>query len=206
MTEAIYVLSDPDTAKFGKYKIGITTRNRKYLLRDYRRSRPQVQLHLFQECVNSKEIESKVLSKFKDKRILHESGNPSEWLQIDLRELMIYINKLLGVQNNKIVSNIKITNKNNIEYPISEYLSSECVLSWYSYESCQTLYDGYLSKVPKDAQKLGFLNFCKRILDNLTDYHKVSKDRIKYKKDGVMYYRGIVLKSNYSMMGTCVLI
>src|SRR5665647_122311 len=87
-TGSIYVLSDPDSSKVNKYKIGITTRNRVKLLRDYRRSRPEVELYLFEKCDNSRLIEESILKQFEKNRISHESGNPSEWLIVDLQVLL----------------------------------------------------------------------------------------------------------------------
>lgn len=199
--EAIYVLSDPDAVKAGKYKVGITTRNQKYLLRDYRRSRPEVELHFFAICENSRTIEAQILEHFQEHRVPHETGKPSEWLHIDLKILLSYIHeKVPVITQDKGKEKIIQVSQAPLGYPVSEFINNECALSWNYYESCQTLYNEYLLKVPKGAQKLKFLNFCNNMLKVVSTHHQVHTDQIKNKQQKHMYYRGIVLKKNESLM------
>lgn len=196
--ESIYVLSDPDSVVSSKYKVGITTRNSKYLLRDYRRSRPEVKLYLFETCCNSREIETKILEEFNQYRVPHASGKLSEWIQIDLKVLINYIEPLLYKDKNVVSANV-VSIKESVKIvntSLVDFIKNDCTLSWYSGESCKSLYDTYLSTMPENTQKLKFLNFCKQLLTNISLYHKVDKNQIKYVENGTTYYRGIYLKKN----------
>lgn len=190
--EAIYILSDPDSVAVNKYKIGITTRNKSKLLRDYRRSRPEVILYLFEMCENSKQIESEVLSHFEKLRISHQSGKMSEWIQIDLQTLKNYIEEKI-----KNIKTIEFKFKEEPEvYTVSNFIINQCTLVTGVSESCRELYNEYL-KYP-NLQKLKFLNFCKILTKILADRSGLPKKDIKYKSNKVIYYKGIQIRRDQS--------
>lgn len=194
--EAIYVLSDPDSIVRNKYKIGITRRTKELLLRDYRRSRPEVQLYLFEECFNSKEIETLVLNKLEKYRIKHESGNLSEWVQIELPTIISIIRTLL--KDNKV--NHKLVEAEP-EYSIANFIRDRCNLTRGTSTSCQGLYIEYTSH----GGTLTKMNFCKSVLKEIVTYYKTSKENIKFKKDKLTYYKDIQLKTVVSTQ-TCTII
>ena len=203
--EAIYVLSDPDSTIVSKYKVGITTRNKNKLIQDYRRSRPEVVLYLFEKCENSRKIESIVLSKFEEHRILHQSGKPSEWVKVELNVLLKFIRAQLkgpfsakgGERTNeeRINTQLVLRDKQTPEvYSIPDFIRDGCALTRGTSESCRVLYDEYL-KIPQ-GEKLKFLNFCKQLTKYLAEYYKIPKKDLKYKSNKIIYYRGIQLARN----------
>jgi len=183
-SESIYVLSDPDASKLNKYKVGITTRNKSKLLRDYRRSRPEVELYLFEKCEKSKLIEESILKQFKDNRISHESGNPSEWLIVDLQILL----KAVKSELSRSYTKLEIVKMDT--YKIEDFIRDNCTLKFTTSESCQNLYQIYIT-VHLELNKLNYLNFCRSVTQFLVKhYGKESKD-LKYKYNKLIYYRGI---------------
>ena len=200
--EALYILSDPDSIKAGKYKVGITKRNKNNLLRDYRRSRPEVNLFFFEKCENSKIVESMILEQFSSHRVLHESGRPSEWIHVSLPELLQCAEEKMGnqriLESSIIDTKIKLpTGPLEPQVTIDDFLNACCVMKWENSESCTILYNHYL-KMP-GVNKLNFLNFCKQLTKKLLEYHKCPKTRLKYKQNKMTYYRGIQLKINIIM-------
>ena len=198
--EAIYILSDPDSVVVNKYKVGITSRNKLKLLRDYRRSRPEVILYLFEMCENSKQIESEVLSHFEKFRILHQSGKMSEWIQIELNNLMEFVEEKIKI--NKSI-NFKIKEEPDV-YRVSEFIKNQCYLTVGVSESCRVLYNDYL-QFP-NGQKLRFLNFCKILTKELSEYYKCPKNDLKYKSNKVIYYKGIQLRTNAKQGWQCIIL
>jgi hypothetical protein len=211
--EAIYVLSDPDSVKQGKYKIGITTRKKELLLRDYTRSRPEVELYLFENCKNSRELEKIILDKFKNYRIKHKTSERfSEWVKLDLNIIIKEI--IYQLKDNKFFNNSLICENDDIlkdkkdqvvfdKIPNLEliFMNNSCNLYWNYSESCKDLYDEYF----KQGGKFTKINFCKYILNQLTIYYKCEKDSIRYKINKLTYYKGIQLKKNQKNY-TCIII
>lgn len=195
--QAIYVLSDPDSVKQGKYKIGITKRKKELLLNDYRRSRPEVILYLFENCENSKELETFILKKFEKYRIKHQSGKLSEWVKVDVYKITKEIHLKLTEQSIKQI----ITNEVIVTISISDYIKNKCNLSWGYSESCKSLYDEYI----QEGGTMNKMNFCKVLLYELSAYYKCNKDAIRYKVNKLTYYKGIQLKTNQASY-TCFII
>ena len=187
--EAIYVLSDPDSIRQNKYKVGITKRQKEYLLRDYRRSRPEVVLYLFENCENSKKIESFILQKFEKQRIPHESGTLSEWMILDVKILISEIKKILKSEN-RDRSQVETVE----EFTVNNFISTNCNYSWYSSESCADLYNEYCNS----GGQLNKMNFCRSLLAEITDYYKCDKSKVRIKKGKLTHYKGIQLKKNVS--------
>lgn len=184
----IYVLSDPDSINFGKYKLGITSRSEEYLLRDYRRSRPEVKLFLFESTPNNSIIESMILKKFEKYRIPHESGTLSEWIKIDVNILI-----------KEVKLHIQSHNEYKEYYTIKDFIKKDCVLGSYLSISCKDLYNYYLNN-PVNKRKYGKYTFSKQIIRELNQYYKGTQ--IKYKSKGITYYKGINIKTDWS----CVII
>jgi hypothetical protein len=191
--EAIYVLSDPDTAKLNKYKIGITTRNKEKLLRDYRRSRPEVELYLFEQCSNSKLIEEAILTEFYLNRINHESGKPSEWLIVDLNLLLKSVKFHVNRNKPGLQSNQLITTNDTVLYKVDEFVHEKCQLYITCSESCQNLYQNYAGSNNKN--KLTYLSFCRALTQFLSTHYNKDKKDLKYKYNKLIYYRGISLNT-----------
>jgi len=205
-TEYIYVLSDPDSIKNKKYKIGITKRKKQHLLRDYRRGRPEVKLFLFQECNNSKVIETLILEKFDNLRINHESGAKSEWLRIDLNVLLDEIRKLTEVKEVTEMKEVKINNLSTDEYTVKKFIAECCTLSLYDSESCQDLYNAYI-RAGINLKHCNKILFYVCIIDEITKYHGISKDLIRYKKNKLTYYKGIKIGiTSYSSYSYCTIL
>ena len=211
--EAIYVLSDPDSVKQGKYKIGITTRKKELLLRDYTRSRPEVELYLFENCNNSRELEKIILDKFKENRIKHKTSERfSEWVKLDLniiiKEIIYqlkdkrFINNTLTYEKDYIMNDKKekvIFTK--IKHNDLNFINSSCNLYWNYSESCKDLYDEYIIQ----GGKINKINFCKYILNEISIYYKCDKNSIRYKINKLTYYKGIQLKKNQKNY-SCIII
>lgn len=200
--EHIYVLSDPDSELAQKYKIGITKRNKQYLLRDYRRSRPEVRLHYFRVVENSKHIEDLILSKYESVRVKHESGKLSEWINVDLEDLLKSINSIIVKEESSITSD----ESTDETLSIDSFITEGCTLfpeninlkgminEVLPSESCKDLYNEYLY-TNKDnhvgMKKMRYLNFCKELSKYLANYYKIPKKDLKYRKNKLVYYRYI---------------
>ena len=204
--EYVYILSDPDSIKNSKYKIGITKRNQEYLLRDYRRSRPEVKLFLFEPCTNNKLIETEILEKFQDKRINHESGKPSEWLKIDVKLLIKEVKKLLinNNQNNQNNNNQNNNNNNNNNvYSIGNFIRDCCTLNKDNSESCQDLYNKYIQTNALNIHMSKNI-FYKSIVEYIAEYYRITKKDVKIKKNGITYYKGIKINNVYNY--SCIIL
>jgi len=190
--EAIYVLSDPDHGFNSKYKVGITTRKKTKLLRDYRRSMPEVIMYLFEQCNNNREFEKEILTHFENCRIKHESGNLSEWVQIDLQVLLKYIRqKLPSYQNFVEDDESKLP-----LYEIKSFIKDKCYLIVGASDACKNLYDEYLQSAPEKS-KMKYMVFCRMLTKELELYYKIPKKDLKYKHGSLIYYKGIMLIKNY---------
>ena len=201
---AVYVLSDPDSVKAGKYKLGITSRTKEYLLRDYRRSRPEVILFFFENCVNARLIEDTLLNRFKEYRIPHESGKLSEWIIINVKSLINSINdeikKLEKTEGKEITLN-KEGGLKTEKYKPSDFIKEYCVFSRYSSCSCNDLYLKYQNiKTDKDKYNKG--NFCKQVLYEIKQNYNWEIKDIKFKNANYIYYNGIKLRSD----GSCIIL
>jgi len=185
----IYVLSDPDSSRSDKYKIGITSRTKSKLKNDYRRSRPEVKIYLFESCKNNKLIESNILNKFNDKRIKHESNQLSEWLNIDLNTLLTEVRKELQLQSSQI---IPVKKEVSSHYKVEDFIQEYCVLNVNHSTSCRVLYDKYI--LVNNQNKLNYLNFCRSLSNKLMEHHGFNKQQNKYKLNGLIFYRGISIK------------
>lgn len=210
MTESIYVLSDPDAIKQGKYKIGITKRTQYYLLRDYRRSRPEVKLFYFENCLpgTSKLIETEVLTHFNDKRILHESETPSEWIIANVDDIIQKINSVMNLVSkvnllcdvelndlkSKNVNSSKEKDNDGVNTVI-DFINKYCDYQIDGFESCKDLYSRYESINPEHLSKV---KFCSILLQQLSEHYKKEKDELKFKKNNLIHYKGIQFKATAS--------
>jgi hypothetical protein len=199
MSEFIYILSDPDSVLRNKFKVGITKRNKDLLLRDYRRSRPEVELYLFEACTNAKEIESNILNKFEKFRIKHESGKLSEWINYDLEKIIKYAREVLEGYQPIVIQN---------DYTIQQFLLNRCKYCNYYllpedyHESCKDLYDDYVSQ----GGSLSKSAFCRQLMQELVNYYRRDSNKLKLKVKGLVHYRGVRLLSNVPVNGGCVII
>jgi len=213
--EAIYVLSDPDSVKQGKYKIGITTREKELLLRDYTRSRPEVELYLFEnlpaEQGSARKLETIVLSKFQKYRIKHKTSERfSEWVQLDVNIItteILYQLELIKrkhfINNSLNIEDFIMVPDKELQYKLKEvnFVDTYCNLYWNYSESCKDLYDEYNNQ----GGKMIKISFCKYILNEISKYYKCDKDSIRYKIGQLTYYKGIQLKKNVKNY-TCIIL
>ena len=198
--ESIYVLSDPNSAKVNEYKVGITTRNKNKLLQDYRRSRPEVVLYLFERSVDNRKLENIVLDHFEKCRIKHESNRLSEWLKVEIDQLLNFIRTELSKEHK-----FTLTRKEDpIVYQINDFMKDKCYLGLGYADSSKNLHNEYITanKLPK----LAYLTFCKKLTTELSGRYHLPKKDLKYKSSGVMWYKGIILIKNYTYGQSCVLI
>jgi len=83
----IYILSHLDVK--GQYKLGITKNPLEALYKRYRTPIPRNKVHYFIKYVDAKVVEQKLLKKYSDVRVINtHSGSPSEWLKVELHELV----------------------------------------------------------------------------------------------------------------------
>jgi hypothetical protein len=121
----IYVLSDPIYTSHNRYKIGITSRRPRQLIRDYLRYLPQVEIILFEPCRDAIKVEAGVKKKLSSFIVTNRNGNPSEWVayplplligvikreiarrdRLDLRLLSSYYRKIGGTRRLRTKSSL----------------------------------------------------------------------------------------------------
>ena len=192
----IYVISDPESEKLCRYKVGISSRSEKELLRDYRRSRPQIKVNLFLNNIdNYKNIEKKVLAKFDDNRVIGSGGSKSEWIEnIDVNVIIKVINKYVGVpsvlSSSLEIDNFHEINKSDIKNDlILEYFKIKCNISRKieSLVSCKDLYEDYKKFVDNDDYTFSVQVFGKHLLKCVTEKLGLLKADVKIKKESIYY-------------------
>jgi T5orf172 domain. len=94
----IYIIRGSDKLR---HKIGIHTGTINALNRRYRTAIPELEIKLFEKVPSALEIEKEVLKKFREKRIPHATGRPSEWMKIEYPELEKCVKSLIRKQKTK---------------------------------------------------------------------------------------------------------
>ena len=89
----VYILTDPIYASHNRYKIGITSRQREQLTRDYLRYIPEVDIRLFLPCPQAHRVEKDVKRLLRDFVIVNRNGNASEWISYNLADLIRLVKK-----------------------------------------------------------------------------------------------------------------
>lgn len=190
----IYVITDPISANLSIYKVGITTRSKGELLRDYKRSRPEIHAELFLENVyNYKVIERRVLNNFHEKRVATQSGRKSEWIKCNLQEILDYISHLtsgdLIIEEFYYVPGI-LSDEGLLSYIRKFYIID---LSIFTVINIDDIYTHYLSNnISKDIYSKQ--QFCKNIIKYISTYLNISKDEVKMKSQ-IVSYKYIKLKN-----------
>lgn len=86
--EYFYIITTPDLRVNNKYKIGITSKEQKELIKQYSRQQPELYIVLYLHVNNSKDLENKVKSILYQHRIDNYNGNKSEYIKLDIREII----------------------------------------------------------------------------------------------------------------------
>ena len=177
----IYIVSDKDSEDNLKYKLGITSRIQEQLLKDYRRSRPNIKCHIFITDVNNyKIIERRLLNKLKENRIENFKGNPSEWIEGLQLDFLIQLVTEEIKEYNEIICQFEIINVESIkESKFNIFIRDYCEISKLidHGSTCKELYEVYKSVSEGYNYPVQF--FGKLILNKITDTLDIDKNSIK---------------------------
>src|SRR5579871_6169803 len=98
MNSYIYIVSNSDFSEKNKYKIGKHTGSETKLISGYKTSLIDPKIYLFIQCKNNEQAEqAKVEIKMilKDKFIRNDNGRLSEWVILELQQLIDIVNKIM---------------------------------------------------------------------------------------------------------------
>jgi hypothetical protein len=182
----IYIVSDSDSESYSKYKIGITKRDEKSLLRDYKRSRPEIKCHLFLTDVKMyKLVEKHILEYFNEFRIPTEVGGLSEWICVDLDRLIEVVHEEIEDIDEDICDFVMVDGlpePGEIEESVIKFAKSACKISkkYIVPIGTDTLYESYRTlSTPLGAITSNKLVFCKYLINYISTELKIPKHDIK---------------------------
>lgn len=117
--EAIYVISTKEKSNNNEYKIGKHTGTQSKLLSRYKTPLINPVIYFYLHCENSLNVENEIKKLLKDKRIKNEDGAYTEWVKLNLQQIVNNIYEIL----NKNITNVNYLN--NLNDNISEYKKIE---------------------------------------------------------------------------------
>ncbi|ANB50172.1 T5orf172 domain-containing protein [Powai lake megavirus] len=123
--QSIYIVSTLEKAKKKEYKIGQHTGTQRKLLSRYGTPLIDPIIYFFRPVHNSKKIETLILKKLNKYRIINSSGNKTEWIKLDIDNIIKKVCEIIWKNDLEVDENNLELNENDTKNKIKNNKSNK---------------------------------------------------------------------------------